>query len=65
MKESNPQMSAEEMQKIAYEAGKEEVKKLYKDGTIITSTNKKSYVDNAGEDWDRVHTPLASGTASI
>ena len=65
LKESNPQMSAEEMQKIAYEAGKEEVKKLYKDGTIITSTNKKSYVDNAGEDWDRVHTPLASGTASI
>jgi hypothetical protein len=60
LRKSNPQMSAEEMHKLAYEAGKEEVKKLYRDGTIKASTNRKSYVDNAHGIWDQVNAPQSS-----
>jgi hypothetical protein len=55
LKKTNPRMSAEEMHRQAYEAGKEELKKLYRDGTITASTNGRSYVDNAGEFWDLVN----------
>jgi len=60
LKKSNPQPSAEEMHKLAYEAGKEEVKKLYRDGTIKASTNGKSYVGNAHAYWDSVNPPQSS-----
>ncbi len=62
LKGSNPQMSTEEMHKLAYEAGKEEVKKLYRDGTITASTNRQSYVDNARAYWDSVNVPQPSQT---
>jgi hypothetical protein len=65
LQESNPEMSSVEMHKLAYEAGKEEIKKLYRNGSIITSTTQKSYVDDAGEYWDQVNIPPASETAPV
>jgi len=50
--EKTSSLSSDEIYKLAYDAGKEKLIKLYENGSIITSTTKESYLDYYGDYWE-------------